>query len=209
MELTLSEPDAVLSIDGEHRLAGTRLRLPLGRHALLAEHAGFFPLARELALPEGTTRLSLELLPTPEYLDSYVSRAKTLRLASYLTAGVGALVTIAGTAYLIYNSGQKRDAERAFNAYADEVSGQPGGHCPDAACEQTLQILLDDWRSKQRNDVYGWLGVGIGSAALASGIALYLLGNDPNRYAPKPRSDVFGSLELRLGPGFFGLGTRL
>jgi hypothetical protein len=207
--LTLSEPDTVLSVDGERRLAGTHLRLPLGRHALLAERAGFFPLAREISLAAGTTRLDLELLPTPEYLDAYVSRARAMRTASFLTAGAGALLVVAGTAYLVYNGGQKSDAKGAFDAYANQVSSQPGGRCPDDACQQTLKILLDDWHEKQAHDVYGWVGVGVGGAALATGIALYLLGNDPRRYSPKARSDVFGSLELEVRPGFLGLTSRL
>ena len=43
---------------------------------------------------------------------------------------------------------------------------------------------------------YGWITAGVGAAALATGIVLLVINDDPNRYEPTPESDVFGRLWL-------------
>jgi hypothetical protein len=62
--------------------------------------------------------------------------------------------------------------------------------------------LLGDEKDEARSrDVYGWVGVGVGAAAAALGAGLLIWGDDPERYAPRQESDVFGSLRLDVGVG--------
>jgi hypothetical protein len=203
LSLTLSEPNAIVTIDGEARLDQARsVRLPLGLHTLRVERASFLTLAREVRVFAGENRINVTLLPTPTYLDNYVSRTRTQRTWSYIAFGAGLLVTGSSAGFLIWNQGQKQDAQRAFEQYQ---AGVKGGMCPTNACAETLAILVDDLDSKRQRDVYGWVGVGLGAALLGTGSLLYALGGDPKRYDPKPQSDVFGPLALEFGPRRVGL----
>jgi hypothetical protein len=203
LSLTLSEPNAIVTIDGEARLDQARsVRLPLGPHTLRVERKGFLALEREVRISAGENRIDVTLLPTPTHLVDYVSRTRTQRTWSYVAFGAGLLVTGSSAGFLIWNQGQKQEAQRAFEQYQASVEG---GMCPTNACAETLGILVDDLDSKRQRDVYGWVGVGLGAALLGAGSLLYALGGDPKRYDPKPQSDVFGPLALKLGPRRVGL----
>ncbi len=117
---------------------------------------------------------------------------------SYVALGAGSLAVIGGAGFLIWNAGEKSDAEDAFNDYAADVNPTDGS-CGDA-CVETLGILVDDLDEKWGRDVYGWIGVGVGAAVIGGGALLYLLGDEPDRYDPKPESDVIGSLRLDVSP---------
>jgi hypothetical protein len=204
LAFSLSEEGAVVRVDGQPRLDHTLgLRLPLGRHTLVIERAGFYPVERDVWVRAGRQTVEVTLLPTPEHLDDYVSGAKSARLASYVVLAGGALAAVGSGAFLLWNQGEKNEAERAFDAFADEVAAMPGGGCGDPFCEQKLGILVDELDARRRRDVFGWVGLGVGTVALGAGALLYARAPDPGRYDPKPESDVFGGLELRLH------GTRL
>ena len=198
LSLSLSEERAVVTVNGEPRLDHTLgLRLPLGRHAIRVQRAGFFDVQRDITVLPGQQSVDVTLLPTADYLNDYVTRASTQRTWSYLTLGTGALLTAGSGAFLLWNQGQKNEAESEFDAFADGVEAEGG--CTDS-CEQTLGILVDELESRRDRDVYGFVGVGVGAATLAVGALLYVFGADPHRYDPKPESNVFGSLGLRVMP---------
>lgn len=206
LKLAVSEPDSVVTIDGkptlEHSLG---VRLPLGVHSLRVQRAGFFDVEREVLIRPGTNVVDATLLPTPQYLDDYVSRARRQRTWSYVALGAGAAIAAGGGVFLLYNQGEKNDAERAFDDYAASVRASPNGTCPDQACIDTLAILTADLEDKRGRDVYGWIGIGAGAAVMTAGVLLYALGDDPGRYDPKPESDVFGKLDLDLRLGSVAL----
>jgi hypothetical protein len=61
--------------------------------------------------------------------------------------------------------------------------------------------LADELDARRKRDVYGWIGVGVGAVSLGLGAFFLARSPDPGRYDPKPESDFFGALELRLrGP---------
>jgi hypothetical protein len=200
LKLALTEPGAVVSVDGEPRreVAGG-IRLTRGLHTVHVQRAGFFDLVRQVDVQPGGRALNATLLPTPTYLADYLRRTQTQRTWSYIALGAGGLVSAASAGFLVWNQAQKSKAKESFDAYADEVEASPTGRCADDACQQTLQILTDDLTAKQDRDVYGWLGVGVGGLALTSGVLLYWWGDDPARYDTNPESNVFGSLGVGLG----------
>jgi tetratricopeptide (TPR) repeat protein len=199
LAFALSETDAVVSVDGQPRLDHTLgLKLPLGRHSVRISRAGFFDVDREIWVRPGRQAIDVTLLPTPEHLGDYVSDAKSQRFWSYLTLAGGAAVTAASAGFLLWNQGEKNEAEREFDQFAGEVAAYPNGTCDTDLCEQKLTILVDELDQRRSRDVFGWVGVGAGTIALGLGAFFLARSPDPDRYDPKPESDVFGSLDLRV-----------
>jgi len=197
LAFSVSEGEAIVQVDGQPRIEPARgLRLPLGRHSLRFQRAGFFDVEREVWVKTGDQRLDVTLLPTPPYLDDYVKRARVQRFWGYVSVGGGAVLAGGSAAFLLWNKGQKRDAERAFNAMADKVAALPNGVCDSNTCANQLDILVDELDARRKRDVYGWVGMSAGALSLGTGIFLLAAGADPRRYDPKPESDVFGRLEL-------------
>lgn len=200
LALSLSERNAVVLVDGEPHLdADVGMRLPPGRHEVHVARAGFFDVEREVLLTPGRTVLDVTLIPTPAYLAEYTARAKRQRLFAYVTGGAGAAITAGAVGFLFWNQGKKNHAEDRFNAYADQVASMPKGSC-DKTCDSTLSILVDDLDAKRKRDVFGWIGVGVGVAAIGTGVLLYLTGDPPGRYEPKSESSPLGALGVRIGP---------
>jgi hypothetical protein len=157
----------------------------------------------------------VELQPTPEFRADYVSSARTRRTIGYVTGGAGALFTLGGAGFLVWNAGQKSDKEDAFDEILFESEPGSGRRCDpmgmaELSCEKEREIALEELDEARGRDVYGWVGLGVGVAALGTGAVLVLTGDDPDRYEPRPESDVFGRLELVpfAGPELTGLRLR-
>lgn len=217
LELVLSEPDALITIDGVPRggYAG-RLNLPSGQHVLRVERAGFTPLERKVTVPKaGSARVAIELQPTAEYRANYRSRTVTQRTWGYISIGAGAALAAAGVGFVFVNKATEEDKKTEFDKQA--ARNGPGGDCDKAAGEQTSACVsqlkralseLEDVRSREK---FGWIGAGVGAAAAGLGVVLLVTNDDPNRYEPRPESDVFGRLRLTptawfdVGGGGFAL----
>jgi hypothetical protein len=215
LALSISEKDSVIFVDGQPRGAyAGAFRLPAGRHRLRVERAGFFGFERDVLIPKGSRAdVTVELEPTPEWRADYVSSARSRRTWGYITGGAGAVLALGGTGFLIWNAGQKSEKEEAFDALIYESEPGSERRCDpmstaDASCQVEREIALQELDDARSRDVYGWIGVGVGAAALGLGVVLVVTGNDPNRYEPRPESDVFG--RLRLEPvGYAGPGGAL
>jgi len=210
LKFDISETEAVVTIDGIATLVpADGLRVPAGRHAVGVQRAGFFDVTRMVAVePKQRRTVDITLLPTPQYLEAYVRHAQRRRTWSYVSMGIGSAFVAGSSVFLAWNATQKRDAEAAFDAYADEVEAMPGARCANDLCDQTLAILVDDLEAKRQRDIYGWIGLGLGASVLTTGILLYALGKDPKRYDPSPASDVLPSLSLGWGVGTISVSGR-
>jgi hypothetical protein len=219
LALVVSEPDAVVFVDGEPRGAvAAALHLPFGKHRLRVERDGFFPFERDVTVPErASAQVAVDLEPTPEKRAAYVGAAKARRTWGFIVTGTGATLAVGSIAYLVWNHGQKSDTESTFNRIAADNTPGSGTRCDPqrtrpASCVEELNIALDHFQSATDRDVWGWVGLGVGAAAAGLGTVLLVTGDDPHRYDPRPESDVFGMLRVVpvgwAAPGGAGAGLR-
>jgi hypothetical protein len=220
--LTISEPGAVVFVDGESRGPYTGpLRLPAGEHQLRVERGEFFPSERKVDVPlRGQSSIRIDLEPTPEKRTRYRNSAQARRTWGWVATGSGAALLAGGTGFLLWNAGEKSDKEKAWEAQEASNTRGGGGECDPttvtdrAACEEALFQAVDNLDAARKRDVFGWVGIGVGAAAVGTGLFLLLGGDDPNRYEPKAESDVFGLIELTPrawllpGTGGFALNGR-
>jgi hypothetical protein len=213
--LQISEPGAVVFVNGESRGPYTTpLRLPPGEHVLRVERGEFLPFQRPVTVNKGSSTLvRIELEPTPEKRQQYRSGNQRQRTWGWIAVGAGSAIGLGGGGFLLWNQGEKNDAKDAFDAEA--AKHEEGGECDpdglqDQECEVALRQALEDLDEKRKRDAFGWVGVGVGAAALGTGVVLLLTSDDPDRYEPRPESDVFGRVELWprawVSPGGGGVG---
>lgn len=216
LALTISEPDAVVFIDGASRGPYTApLRLPAGEHLLRVERAEFFPFERRVQVPRGRRAdVVVELEPTPEKRARHRTANQRARTWGWIAVGGGAAIALGGGGFLLWNQGQKNDAEDEWER--QRARWNPGESCdPDASqeddCRTRLDSAVDELDEARRRDAFGWIGVGVGAAAIGTGVVLLLTSDDPDRYEPRPESDVFGRIEVLprawIAPGAAGLGA--
>ncbi len=201
LSLDVREANAVVWIDGQPRLdfAGG-MRLPLGEHRLRVQRAGYYDLERQVLVTSRPSSLAVQLFPTSETLSSYEAGAQRQRLWSWLALGSGAVVAAGSATFLIWNQEQKADAERAFDSRADEVRAGIGQTCPVDDCEDELRQLGADLRDKRDRDLWGWLGVGLGAAGIATGISLRVWGDDPEAFRPDGGNIFDTAIRLYVTP---------
>lgn len=200
LSVRVSEESAVVFIDGvalNRALDG--LDLPEGAHRLRVEREGFLPSERSVLVPRGSEAVvSVALAPTAAYRADYAAAASARRTWALGLGIGGAVVAGASTGFLVWNGGKVDDAQSAFDAAYAEAAPECGSP-RTASCDPLSEIAAireDDLGKKKDRQVFGWVGLGLGAAALGAGAVLWLTGNDPHRYDPKPESDVFGSLQL-------------
>ena len=218
--LTISEPQALVIVDGRSR--GVYLgAIPLaaGPHRLRVERGGFLASERDVDVPaRKETNVRVELEPTPETRVAYVGKAKAYRTWGLVGVGVGALLAGSGIGFLIYNAGQKSASEDDLAAF--KAKTQNGGYCDNPSgnlalhkeyCETEDAKLRDHDSAVRSRDKIGWIGLGVGAAALGTGIVVLFLGEDPGRYDRRPSGDTLGRLRLRpvaaIGPGSSQVGV--
>ncbi|MEJ7728153.1 MAG: PEGA domain-containing protein [Polyangiaceae bacterium] len=213
LALDITEPDAVVTVDGRARGAYLgALALPPGAHRLRIERAGFFTVERDVDVsPRRLTTLRVELEPTAETRASYTSSARTWRTLGWIGVGAGAALAAGGAAYLGYNGGKKSDSDGEVAAY-NQSTTDPGGACNEdslgfdgSICKQRRDEVLARQAEVYDRDVLGWVGIAAGGAVLAAGVVVLLVGDDPGRYDREPSDELIASPRARpwavLGPG--------
>jgi hypothetical protein len=202
LTIVASEPNSQVSLNGKPVAIGrSRIEVPSGRHRLKVHSAGFVDYERELLVAPGEQSVAVHLMPTSEFLGDYKSSAETQRVLGFVALGGGLAIAGAGGGFLVWNKGEQREAQRDYDTNAERVQALPGHRCDSPECADQVQTLAARIDSVHDRQVFGWIGVGVGAAAALTGTYLLIFGDDPERYDPRPESDVFGSLHLNLGPG--------
>ena len=216
LNLRLSEPDAVVLVNGKPQSQHASLRLPAGRYRLRIERADFFTVERDVIVARGQqSELAVELIPTAKKRSAYRDSAlATVRLGA-ITLGIGAAVAVGSGAFLIWNYSKQRDAESESDELLKRTG--PGGDCDPAAgsspecagVEERLNIVLDDKDAINARYPFGYVGLGVGLVGIGVGAYLLLSGDDPDKYEPGPESDVFDSVRVSPTVSFDGSGLSL
>ncbi|HET9953296.1 MAG TPA: PEGA domain-containing protein, partial [Polyangiaceae bacterium] len=176
--LEISEPGAQLSVDGvSSGLYAGPLRLPVGPHHVRVERAGFLSWERVIQVdPHKPNGVNVELEPTPQTRAEVARNAHQHRLWGIVGVAGGAVIAGLGTGWLLHNGARKSDARQAVDAINAEASSDSGrcdtssGAVTQEQCNASVDAAYSEWNSVKKRDVYGWIGVGVGAAALTTGI---------------------------------------
>jgi hypothetical protein len=204
LSLELREPSSVVFIDGVSRgVDPDALRLAAGVHLLTIERDGFVPYTRRVTIPErGNERLRIALDPTPKTLADHRAKASALRIGGWVAVGIGSAASIASAILLGVT---RRDADAANDAAAEITARcQTLTQANEQSCKADKAANDDLQASIDARNIAGYVGVGVGVAALGTGIGLLVAGPDPNKYDAPSSGE---SLALRLStptasPGF-------
>jgi PEGA domain len=211
------QKDAELFVDAED-LGAYRgpVRLPKGPHRVRVEAAGYMPFEQDVVLEEGKTNvLRGKLEPTPEARAAHDANVSFHRTWGFVGLGAGVILGGAGAAFLAINSGSKSDARDALNeanSAADSKTTGPfcdtksGSNTP-AECQAYVDEKQSEYDDAKRKDVIGFVGIGVGAAALVTGAVFLLTGEDTDKYASLPKGRR-PSLALSAGPGSWGAVLR-
>jgi hypothetical protein len=140
-----------------------------------------------------TVPVTLE--PTPETRQIYVDHAVSTRTWSWIGIVGGAALAAGGAGYVALNASSKSDAQKELDAKVAQVATQMGicdvfgrnGPPGDAdQCNKQLNDANDRLNAAKHRDTIGYIGVGVGGAALALGMFWLFTGDDPHKYDRKP-----------------------
>ncbi len=190
LALDLSEPECSFSVNGRPQGKYTGgLRVPAGPHLVRVERDGFEPVERLVDVAKGgTTSVRIVLEPTPEYRQRYEKKASLFKTWGWVGVIGGAVVTGVGTGYLIWNQGKKDEYIDEGNYWKGQIdlhNANQSSACKDNQfeyCNQRLETAVDSYDRAKARDLFGWLAVGVGGAALVTGSVLLITGDDPDRY---------------------------
>ena len=221
-DLTISvrEPNLNLSIDREPlRLYAGTLRLPRGPHHVHLEQAGYQPFDQDVTLESNKPLLLTPyLLPTPEARKAHNDNVRMHRTWGWILTGAGAAIAGGGVVWLAFNSSKKSDALSTYNQKVDnQATKMPKGSDCDTAgggnfeqCNLEVEEAKSAYDSAKSRDIPGYIALGVGGAALATGVVLLLTGENPHRFdAPEKQAKTKSpTWALAPGPGQFGLGLN-
>jgi hypothetical protein len=204
LSLELSEPGAVVSVDG--KVVGPykgALKLPQGPHSLKIERDGFFPTERQVTLEPGvTSRQVIHLEPTPETRAAHESSVSFHRTWGWASVIAGAAVAGGGGVFLAVNAGAKADAQKALDLTYDKGKNEvicdvASGEDPEE-CNARYLLAKKNHDDKKKRDVFGFVGLGVGGGLLATGVVLLVTGEPADKY------DRAATLDVELSPDWFG-----
>jgi hypothetical protein len=190
LQVAPSEPDAVVSVDGQPAVS-TRdpLRLPVGPHHLVVSAVGFQSAELDAGVTQGSTEtVRVQLDPTLETRQAYYEHIHNRRLVGWITGGVGVIAAVTGVALVITGRSARDDANANLASVQQSMVRFGNGICdPAKQIDVTgCQSMLDDANNRVSNAnlriTLGYVTGGVGIAAVVTGAVLLLTGDDPGRY---------------------------
>ncbi len=190
--------NAELTLDSQplpHAVLGTPLPVDPGTHVVGASAPDARSFSKTVNVQVGQAANVVVVLehepdartPLATQAPSYASHshARTLRISSYASAGVGALGLLGGL-YFWMASG---------STYSDLETSCPGHQCP-----QSMRSRVDDGKSQE-----SWARAGfiVGTLGVATGAVLFVLANRAEKKAISPSATVgFGPTSIHLAGAF-------
>jgi hypothetical protein len=194
-----SEVGAAVKVDdtqvGTTPLDGPQT-LAAGPHLVSVEKDGFSAVRREVRIaPDGVSEETFHLVPSPDTIAAYESRATRLRILAWVSTGVavaGGGLFIGGqiAAANLYGSPNVEgtfEYHRAALLAGVEVEGDVN-HRSEA---EALKSQIQTWQT------LSWVGAGVAVAGALGATALFVLGDPPGKYDAYTSSGV----TLQLVPG--------
>ncbi|MBI5508657.1 MAG: hypothetical protein HY903_07880 [Deltaproteobacteria bacterium] len=175
LTLDCNELEATIKVDGtlwSTMAAGTRLELPFGPHVVEVTKAGFISWRQRVVIQTGQNAdRVVTLIPSPDFIAAYESKAFQMRLGAWLATGGAVAAAGAGGYFLL--SGNSNFAE--FQLHQQTLQNDPA--------DINARQRAEDLRSQTERADTAALISGAVSAALTSVAAwLWLAGDDPSRY---------------------------
>ncbi|MEO0813918.1 MAG: hypothetical protein AAFY60_13710, partial [Myxococcota bacterium] len=144
-----------------------------GVHTVALEKAGFIVFRQDVKIRSGEeSTLNVTLIPSPDFIERYESDAGFTRTLAWTSLGVGVLA-LGGAAGAYVIGGQEADELNADIADYNQLSLR------STARQQQLE---DQEATVGMWDTVAVVSAGVGVAALATGIILWVSGDDPDRY---------------------------
>jgi PEGA domain-containing protein len=194
--LTSAEAGAVVKLDdqvkGTTPLRGPVL-LPAGPHALLVEKQGFVSFQKDLQIEAGkVVEERAALVPSPDFVRAYESRQRKIRTGAWIStgaaaAGVAAVVALQLSAAQLYgNESTPGTFLYDRRRLQDGVEVEGGVNLRSQAASLKSRI--------ETRQTWSYVAGGAGAAAAVTATWLWIVGEDPGRYAgfaePVARLDV-------------------
>lgn len=165
---TITVDDAVVGVTPMQPFS-----LGAGMHTVRLEKTGFIRFARDVAInPDQDTRLDAVLQPSAEFARAYRDKAAFTRKLAWGGVIVGGAALVTAGVLFAKGSGDASDLRDDINAY--NASG-----LRDSA---TARALDNRSSSIGTLDTVTLITGTVGVAALATGIVLFVTGDDPSRY---------------------------
>jgi hypothetical protein len=191
VRLVTNPQDAVAVVDNlpQPGSSGALTLLP-GRHTIRIERNGFVPIERVVTVRAGqSTTLRVTLAPTPDTREEFERGARARRTWGLVTAGAGAVVGAAGGVFLYLNGKDIDDKQGLYDEMVYESEAHSGRSCDPfepgtvfAECNAQLDTRYQSLQDAKALTKFGWIGVGVGAAALVTGLVLVITGDDPGHY---------------------------
>lgn len=206
LTVSANEDGATLKVDGT--AAGTTpaqpYRVAAGEHEVVLEKPNFIPTKQLVAIDPGRdARVTLWLEPTPEFKESYVSRAKAFRALAWTGLGLGIAGAVATFSLRVAANVIYDDLDRQFTAL-DARNAPEADYAPLNERAQIIPVL----------DGLTWAAGAVAIVGAATAVTFFIVGNDPKRYdRPKKvddervgKNDSDFHMAVGLAPRGFGLG---
>ena len=193
------------------------MTLPAGPHRLSVTRAGFLPFERELLVDQGHSKtVRIELQPTEETRTAYLHHASAQRRNAWITMAAGAVVVGVGTYLILQAKSDQRSADSAQAGLQNDLAYGMCYHAPGSAAlpadiQASCQAEADHANGLSHDAKVmkwaGWATVGVGGAAMVTGVILRLVADDMNKVtvAASPQLQPFAWTQPQ-GGGFGILG---
>jgi PEGA domain len=199
--LTAAEAGAVVKLDdqvkGTTPLRGA-LVLPAGPHTLLVEKQGFVSFQKDVQIDAGkVVEERAALVPSPDFVRAYESRQRKIRTGAWISTGVAAAGLTAAVILQVSASQLYGNESTPGTFLYDRRRLQDGVEVENGV---NLRSQAASLKSRiETRQTWSYVSGGAGAAAVVAATWLWIVGEDPGRYAGFAESST--RIEVAPTPG--------